>query len=143
MTPLSLTIARLQVALTAQTRRVLAEHGSLTLPEWRVLRVVGAGIATRSTAVRHEAFIDKGQFSRTLDALREHDLVVLRQAPDDHRQSEIRLTRRGRAAYARIAPALDDRHARFFGVLNEREHATFVRSLERVLDALEARGGDD
>ena len=132
-----MTIARLQAGLSAETRRVLAEHGSLSVPEWRVLRVLGAGLASRSTAVRREAFIDKGQFSRTLDVLLEHGLIRTRPVTDDHRQSELGLTRRGRSVYTRIAAALDARHARFFGVLGDGERERLARTLDKLLEAVD------
>ena len=120
------------------TRRVLAEQGELTMAQWRVLRVVGDGIATLSTAVRREAVIDKGQFSRTLDSLVADGLIATRVASVDSRQTEIRLTRRGRSVYDRVAPQLDERHRRLLGSMSRREQALFLRQLAGLVDTVEA-----
>ena len=139
--PLPITIVRLHAGMRLHTRRVLAEHGALTLSQWRVLRVVGAGIATLSSAVRREAVIDKGQFSRTLDSLEKDGLISTKAAAGDARRTEIRLTRRGRSVYARVAPALDERHRRLLGDMTREEREQFLALLARLVDTVEALEG--
>ena len=136
--PLPITIVRLHASMRLHTKRVLAEHGALTLVQWRVLRVVGDGIAMLSTAVRREAVIDKGQFSRTLDSLVEGELIATRVAPGDSRQTEIRLTRRGKSVYARVAPQLDERHRRLLGSMPRDQRELFLRQLAGLVDTVEA-----
>jgi len=140
-TPLPITIVRLHAGMRLHTQRVLAEHGALTLSQWRVLRVVGDGIATLSSAVRREAVIDKGQFSRTLDSLEAEGLIATKAAAGDARRTEIRLTRLGRSVHARVAPALDERHRRLLGTMTRQEREQLLTLLARLVDTVEELEG--
>ena len=128
-------ITQLHAALNAQARAIISKHGDLTLPQWRIIRLVSSGVASTTTAVRKAAHIDKGQFSKTLNALVQKELVELTPLAQDKRQYSISLTVEGRAAIVRLAPELDARHAHLLDALSTEERAVIFSAIQALAEA--------
>lgn len=130
-------ITQLSARLAAQARRIIARHGELTLPQWRIIRIVAAGVAKGSTAVRKSAGIDKGQFSKTVNTLVEEGYVTTLPSAEDQRQFEIALTEKGRAAHDRLAPELDARQRHLMAALTPEQRALIFPAIRALAEAAE------
>ena len=121
----------------AQARRIIALHGDLTLPQWRIVRIVAAGVARNSTAVRKSSGIDKGQFSKTVNALVEQGYIITRPSAADQRQFEIALTDKGQAAHRRLAPDLEARQRHLMAALTPEQRAVIFPAIRALAEAAE------
>lgn len=131
-------ISQLSSKLDAQARMIMARHGNLTLPQWRILRIVAMGIACNSTAVRKSAGIDKGQFSKTVNALVSQGYIRISQWPDDQRQFLIELTDKGKEHHARIAPDLDQRQRHLFAALTPQQRKMIFPTIHALAQAAQS-----
>ncbi len=134
---LSFQIVQLTAKLNVQARAILARHSDLSVPQWRIIRVIGMGLATTSTPIRKAAGIDKSQFSKTVNVLVEKGLVAARSCAEDRRQSTLELTSRGWTIYRRIGPEMSRRNEHLLASLSARERATIHGTLRALSAALE------
>ncbi len=135
--PLSFMIHQLSLKLAAQARAVIARHGDLTLPHWRVIRVIGMEAADGSTAIRKVLDFDKSQFSKTVNQLQARGLVAIADHPTDKRQFRLSLTPAGRDALDQLRPALDARQAFLMQALTPEEQAVIRSALVKLGQAAE------
>ncbi|MBV6637661.1 MAG: winged helix-turn-helix transcriptional regulator [Mameliella sp.] len=144
--PVSFLIHQLEQKLSAQGRALIARHSDLTLPQWRIIRVVGLGVAEGSTALRKVLGFDKSQFSKTVNQLQARGLVSLSTHPRDGRQFCLSLTEAGRETLHRLAPVLDARNAFLMQALSEDERnviRTMLLKLTRAAEVSELPDGLD
>src|SRR5579872_1368062 len=89
------------------TRRLgLLREGLLDTPfsltQARVLYEIAHNSGTRSSALAAELGLDPAYLSRLLQSFERRKLVTRAQSADDRRVNHLRLTRQGRAAFARL-----------------------------------------
>lgn len=107
----------------------------LTIWEWRVVAVLGAGEAITAQAICEATAMDKVTVSRALRALTDRALVRRRTSPSDKRASLVSLTADGQAIYDEIAPvALEWEHSLLEGFTDDER-----RQLGELLDRLAFR----
>ncbi|MFC0386166.1 MarR family winged helix-turn-helix transcriptional regulator [Muricoccus vinaceus] len=129
---------RLSVAVETVSRafagRYEAEFG-LSIPEWRVMAVLGEGepLSTQAVIVRTE--MDRVKVSRAVIRLVSKELVARTAAPGDQRAQILRLAPRGTALYRRIVPRAHALQAELAEVLTAEEQ----RALDRILHKLHRR----
>lgn len=131
--PLPMLMSQVHAALNAQARAVLAPFGSLNLAQWRIMRLVGTGIAETSTPVRKIIGLDKSQFSKELSALVGHGYMTTRTYERDKRQQRLALTPPGRDALERLLPVLKIRHDHLMNALRP-EHRAMIREALAALE---------
>lgn len=133
-------ITQLSAKLAAQARAILERHGDMTLPQWRIIRVVAVGLHSESTAIRKSAGIDKSQFSKTINALVEEGFVTTQPCAHDQRQFEVLLTPKAVAAHARLAPELAARQAHLMAALTPEQREMIlpaIYALARAADTID------
>jgi len=130
-------ITQLSGKLAAQARAILSRHGTLSLAQWRIIRIVAMGLPPQSTAVRKSSGIDKGQFSKTVNVLIDEGYVTTRPCPFDHRQFEVILTDKAIAAHARLAPELDARQAHLLAALTDAQREMILPAIHALAKAAE------
>ncbi|WP_238367699.1 MarR family winged helix-turn-helix transcriptional regulator [Mesobacterium pallidum] len=135
--PLSFMIHQLEMKLGAQARALIAKHGDLTLPQWRIIRVIGMDTADGSTAIRKVLGFDKSQFSKTVSQLQTRGLVEVLDHPTDRRQFRLALTDEGRAALDRLTPELDARNDFLMQALSPEERSLIRSALLKLSIAAE------
>lgn len=116
----------------------------LTIWEWRVVAVLGAGEAMTAQAICEATAMDKVTVSRALRALTDRALVRRRTSPSDKRASLASLTAEGQAIYDEIAPvALEWEHSLLEG-FSEDERRLLGELLDRLASRADilARGED-
>lgn len=76
----------------------------LTIQEWRIIAVLGAGEALTAQGLCEATAMDKVTVSRAIRALDTRGLLTRTPNPADKRASDVRLTADGEAIYAEVAP---------------------------------------
>ncbi len=80
---------------------------------------------------------DKAALSRAVDGLVGEKLVTREQNPDNRRAVVIAHTKAGRAKVAEINDYSDEKYARLFGMIPEKEQATVVCAVDYLAKAFE------
>ena len=90
--------------ISGQLARVYAERFSLSIPEWRVMAVLGQfpGISALEVGSRTE--MDRVTVSRAVARLLAKRYVARNFASLDRRRSELHLSARGQTVYAEVVP---------------------------------------
>jgi DNA-binding MarR family transcriptional regulator len=109
-----------------------AERFDLTIPEWRVMAVLGqqAGLSAEQVCARTE--MDKVTVSRAVARLLEKGRVVREFATADRRRSMLGLSPGGRAVYRRIVPLARQYEAALVAGLSTPERRMLVDLLQRL-----------
>lgn len=129
--------------------RMFARHYSeqfgLTIPEWRVLAVVGRFGSLSPSKVGELSAMDKVKVSRAAAALVNRGLLRQTQDPHDGRGRLLRLTRKGIAIHADVVPLARDLESNLTSGLTRTEWSGLNRILlklnNHVLAIEESDGG--
>ena len=126
---------RVSVAAESVSRafaeRYEAEFG-LSIPEWRVMAILGEGEALLTQAVIARTEMDRVKVSRAVIRLAEKGLVSRAPHPEDQRAQVLRLSARGTALYRRIVPRAHALQAELAEVLSSEEIAALMEMLDRL-----------
>jgi DNA-binding MarR family transcriptional regulator len=124
--------------LTNRMSSAIARHYSdrfgLTIPEWRVIAVVGQtpGLSAREVAER--TAMDKVQVSRAVTSLLSAKRLTRTAHASDGRVAHLALSAKGKAIYDEVVPLALLLEERFLSVLTARER----ESLDALLTKLSA-----
>jgi len=111
--------------------RYEAEFG-LSIPEWRVMAVLGEGEPLSTQAVIARTEMDRVKVSRAVIRLADKRLVTRMPHPEDQRAQMLRLAPRGQVLYRRIIPRAHALQAELADVLTEAEIATLGDLLDKL-----------
>jgi DNA-binding MarR family transcriptional regulator len=114
------------------------ERFGLSIPEWRVMAVLGESSPRSTQQVIDRTGMDRVRVSRAVIRLSDKRLLQRHPHPEDQRAQMLSLSRAGREVHGRIVPLAQDMQARLAGALSEAERA----ELDRVLAVLLARARD-
>lgn len=119
--------------------RQYSERFNLSVPEWRVMAVLGsdAGLSAREVAAR--TAMDKVQVSRAVASLMRARRVQRQVDAEDGRITRLSLTERGRAIYDEIVPLALHLEGVLLGSLSlEERHALdrLIGKLTKQIDLL-------
>ena len=112
--------------------RTYSERFGLSIPEWRVIAILGRFDHIPASAVAERSAMDKVAVSRAVRQLLDLGLIRRRDGREDRRAKPLTLTAAGRRVYEAIAPAALDFEARLLAALTPTER----RSLDRILTKL-------
>jgi DNA-binding MarR family transcriptional regulator len=107
----------------------------LSVPEWRVMAVLGRFGPLSANGVAEKTQMDKVRVSRAVARLMAAGRLSRRTDRMDRRRSILALTAAGEAIHSEIVPHAERVEARLLAGLNEAERAT----LDQLLAKLEAR----
>jgi len=112
--------------------RHYAERFALTIPEWRVMAVLGdtPGLSAREVAQR--TAMDKVQVSRAVASLMAARRLVRRQDAKDGRIAHLFLSRAGRAVYDEIVPLALHLERTLLSALSKEERSALKRLLAKL-----------
>jgi DNA-binding MarR family transcriptional regulator len=126
---------RLAVAAESVSRLIARQHlakSGLGMSEWRLLAAVGRyGVLSPTAAGVHTA-MDKVKVSRAAASLVADGLLRQAQDPSDGRGRLLRLTRRGAALYADVAPTAAEIEDSLMGGLAKTEWRTLHKALAKL-----------
>jgi 2-keto-4-pentenoate hydratase/2-oxohepta-3-ene-1,7-dioic acid hydratase in catechol pathway/DNA-binding MarR family transcriptional regulator len=122
--------------LTNKVSSAIARHYSdrfdLSIPEWRVIAVLGQtpGLSAREVADR--TAMDKVQVSRAVASLLAARRLTREAHHSDGRVAHLSLSPKGRAIYDEVVPLALDLEKRFLAVLSPRERQAFDSLLSKL-----------
>lgn len=121
---------------------VLHEHllkSDYSLTEVRVLYELAHRQASTASELMKDLGLDRGYLSRLLADFEERGLIGRETSPADARQSLIRLTRKGRAAFAPLDEASSREVQALLQRLPEADQSLLVEALRRVESLLDGK----
>ncbi|WP_458096312.1 MarR family winged helix-turn-helix transcriptional regulator [Roseomonas sp. WA12] len=137
---------RVSVAAESVSRafaeRYEAEFG-LSIPEWRVMAVLGEGEPLSTQAVIARTEMDRVKVSRAVIRLAEKELVNRAPHPEDQRAQILRLSARGAALYRRIVPRAHALQSELAQVLTSAEISSLMGMLDRLHRRASSLLGED
>jgi DNA-binding MarR family transcriptional regulator len=112
--------------------RVYVSRFGLTVPEWRVMAVLGRFGAMSANAVCERTAMDKVRVSRAVARLAASGRLDRRIDDADRRRALLALTPQGRAVYAEIGPLALAVEARLLAQLGPADRADLARLLPKL-----------
>ncbi|MDQ2105194.1 MarR family winged helix-turn-helix transcriptional regulator [Azospirillum isscasi] len=114
----------------------------ITIPEWRVIAVLGGGETLSAGEIAQRTAMDKVQVSRAISRMLDSALILRESGDTDRRKAQLTLTPKALAIYTEIVPLALAYEQELTGALTEEETAQLDRLLARLkaqADALAAR----
>lgn len=115
--------------------RTYSERFDLTIPEWRVIAVMGGAVGLSAGDVAQRTAMDKVQVSRAIARLVDNKRVQRVVDAADGRVARLSLTARGRAIYDEVAPLALALEEKLLEALTPAERA----NLDRIMTKLNAQ----
>lgn len=123
--------------ISASFARLYSEKFNLSIPEWRVMAVLGQQPGLSADEVCSETEMDKVPVSRAVTKLLDKGLLDRDFSGDDRRRSILHLSEAGYGMYAQIVPLALSYEEELKAVLTADEQS----QLEKLLDKLSLEGG--
>lgn len=128
-------IVMLASTLSRSAARSFADGAGITVPEWRVISVIGSRDQVSFNTLAQTLDVDKGWISRTLMQLEGGGLVLRTPDPNDGRQFRLSLTRAGRALHLKGSTVSIGRQKRLESHFSTDELSTLYELLVRLQQA--------
>lgn len=117
---------------------IYSSRYDLTIPEWRVVVILGRFPGLSAIEVAERTLMDKVAVSRAVSRLIRNDRVHRRFADTDRRRSILKLTEQGHELLQEITPMALEYEASLLEGLNDAE----IRIFNRVVDNLLSKAQD-
>jgi DNA-binding MarR family transcriptional regulator len=127
---------RLSILSNRVSRAIAARYAEtfdLTIPEWRIIAVLGRRPGLTAKEVAEATEMDKVAVSRAVAKLVASKRVAARADRDDARRQILSLTSQGEGVHARIAPIAMASEQRLLAALDAREREQLNTLIERLL----------
>lgn len=118
--------------------RAYSTRFGLSIPEWRVMAVLGSAGSLAAAAIVERTAMDKVKVSRAVAALEARRLLARRPSPHDRRSTLLALTGEGERMFAAIVPLARALDAELTRVLGPEERARLAELLGRLRARAEA-----
>ena len=128
---------RLSVLTNTMSRAFARTYGKkfgLSIPEWRVMAVLGRFAPLSANEVAERTAMDKVRVSRAVARLMKVGLIDRAVASDDRRRSALKLSRAGKRVHEGIVPMARRFETAFLASLSEADRAAFDRLMTRLMD---------
>jgi DNA-binding MarR family transcriptional regulator len=114
--------------------RVYQERFGLSIPQWRVMAVLGRFPSLSANEVADKTAMDKVTVSRAVAGMLADG--VLEREPDsaDRRRASLRLSRRGKAIYDELVPVARAYERRLLAALSADEQQALDRLMAKLTD---------
>lgn len=129
---------RLSILSNRVSRAIAARYAKtfdLTIPEWRIIAVLGRRPGLTAKDIAEATEMDKVAVSRAVARLVKARRVSAEADRDDARRQLLSLTAAGESVHARIAPIALASEQRLLAALDARERAQLDALLDRLLTA--------
>jgi DNA-binding MarR family transcriptional regulator len=137
---------RLSVAANRVSRlfaRRYSQAYGLSIPEWRVLAMVGRFGTLSPSAVGEWTAMDKVKVSRAAASLVTRGILRQTQDPLDGRGRLLRLTRKGTAVHQSMVPMACELEEQLAGGLSRTEWGGLLRALDKLSAHVQGFQGSD
>jgi DNA-binding MarR family transcriptional regulator len=132
---------RLSVLTNLMSRaigRIYIQRFGLTIPEWRVMAVLGRFAPLSANEVCERTEMDKVRVSRAVARMRKAKLIEHAVDGADRRRSALRLSAAGRRIHAAIVPLALAKEAELLAGLPEADRQALDRLITRLTDRARA-----
>ena len=126
-------------AVSSSVAQIYGPLFGLSASEWRTIVVLGPHQALSSSGIVERSSMDKVNVSRAIAKLRKEGLLKQGIDEKDRRRSVLRLTDKGREAYATLVPLVLEQEQKLLEGLTSDERDQLVRLMERVRMNAEAQ----
>ncbi|MGE0152545.1 MAG: MarR family winged helix-turn-helix transcriptional regulator [Reyranellaceae bacterium] len=113
--------------------KIYASRFDLSVPQWRVMAVLGRYEPISANEVCERTVMDKVAVSRAVQAMLRRGLVERTVDARDRRRSALRLSKRGRAIHNEIVPLALDYERKLISAMTPEERAMLDSILRRLL----------
>lgn len=130
--------------VSSSIARVYARRFGLSVPEWRVMAVLGMAPPLTAGDIAGRTAMDKVRVSRAVARLLRAGLIDRRIDAGDRRRAFLALSRKGRRVYREIIPLALGAESQLMAALGPEERRqldALVAKLQARADALARRGG--
>jgi DNA-binding MarR family transcriptional regulator len=117
--------------------KLYADRFGITIPEWRVMAVLGRFGPSSAAEICAATAMDKVQVSRALHRLSESRLITRHTDKADRRRATVEMTAKGRTVYDEIVPLARSREGLLLQGLSPDEQ----KQLDHLLKKLAAQAG--
>lgn len=118
--------------ISSHLAQIYADRFGLTIPEWRVMAIIGRFPGLSANEVAARSAMDKVQVSRAVASLIGKSLVDRTTAAEDRRRSALTLTGSGVDIYWQIVPEARRYERDLLEVLTAREREVLSSALVRL-----------
>lgn len=125
-------LSRLSSTVSATVAREYAKRFGLSIPEWRVIAILGRSPGLSAVEVAEQTFLDKVAVSRAVTKLIKAGRIDRQFADADRRRSILNLSAEGRQVHDGVAALALEFEAQLIEGLDPDE----VKQLDRVMDIL-------
>lgn len=124
--------------VSALIGKLYSDQFSLTIPEWRILAVLGRYGEMTATEVAARTAMDKVRVSRAIARLLEAERLARRVDPHDRRRLTLEMTEVGRSVYDQIVPLALSAEQRLLAGIPQADLAAFERLANHLTEAVAA-----
>lgn len=127
---------RLSILSNRVSRAIAARYATafdLTIPEWRIIAVLGRRPGLTAKEIAEATEMDKVAVSRAVAKLVESKRVAARADREDARRQILSLTAQGESVHARIAPIALTSEERLLSSFSAREREQLDALIDRLL----------
>lgn len=121
--------------VSGRIAKFYAERFDLSIPEWRVMAVLGRFPGLTAAEVTERTAMDKVQVSRAVAKLLRTKRIERRTVEGDRRQRHLFLSAEGKTVYSEIVPLALDYERKLSSKLNAQERAQLERLLGKLTTA--------
>ena len=121
--------------------RIYEKRFGVSIPEWRVIAVLGRYPGLSAVEVADRTLMDKVAVSRAVTKLIKNGRIDREFADADRRRSILNLSEEGRAVHNEIAPLALEFERALLKDISEEDYETFLTILEQLLEKAEQLGG--
>jgi DNA-binding MarR family transcriptional regulator len=114
--------------------RVYEKRFGVSIPEWRIIAILGRYPGLSAVEVADRTFLDKVAVSRAVTRLIKNGRIDRQFADADRRRSILNLSEEGRQVHNEIAPLALQFEQDLTQDIGEEDFATFNSILEQILD---------
>jgi DNA-binding MarR family transcriptional regulator len=129
---------RLSILSNRVSRAIAARYAKafdLSIPEWRIIAVLGRRPGLTATEIAEATEMDKVAVSRAVARLTAARRLRASADASDARRQRLTLTREGESVHARIAPMALASEQRLLAALDARERRDLDALIDRLLSA--------
>lgn len=124
--------------VSALIGKLYSDKFNLTIPEWRILAVLGRYGEMTATEVASRTAMDKVRVSRAIARLLESGRLARRVDPQDRRRLTLEMTEAGRSVYDQIVPLALSAEQRLLAGIPQADLAAFERLATHLTGAVAA-----
>jgi len=128
---------RLSVLTNTMSRAFARAYGKrfgLSIPEWRVMAVLGRFAPLSANQVAERTAMDKVRVSRAVARLIKVGLIDRTTAVEDRRRSALKLSRAGKRMHEGIVPMARRFEQAWMASLSDEDRAALERLMARMMD---------